>query len=577
MPTKRKVLPKAHRGRTGRMLVLWLSIVLVLVGCSSIPTVGPVGTASAENNGETGEDAVFSPEGPAEDASPQDIVRGFMEAGRGAADDYSVARQFLAPELATTWSPSERVTIYRSSRIVAMPEPDLFQIQLEVQGRVDARGIRTDAPVGSTEAFPVQLEKVKGQWRLSAVPDGIIVSLASLPAIFIAHNLYFYSSDYQYWVPDTRWFIQRAGIAANIVKELLVGPAPYLQGAVLSAFPAGTALARDAVPVASGKAVVDFADESLRDSSDRNRQQMVKQLEQNLRSLNNVTAVRMTVDQRDVDLGKGSGELQSAVADPSAGATQIVVHQDELAYYADGPEPIGDIPSVAEYGPRHPAMSMDGSVIAFLNSREDTLLVTGTGQDVSVVAEAERFTAPSVDPRRWVWTSQPTGTGSQVLAVPPGGDRSSAAVLSAPWLEGQTVTELRISRDGTRALVAADRDGRSEVMIAGVVRSAEGVPVSLTAPMVLQVPPEAGAVNRVKWASEDTLVAVQSGAEEAVPVILSTRGVPEPLSAKEGITGLSAGNGAEDTFIQTSEGIFNKVGSSWTLRTEGIRDPAFPG
>ncbi|UWX96317.1 LpqB family beta-propeller domain-containing protein [Arthrobacter zhaoxinii] len=573
---RRNMQAKPRMRRPGKMLVLWLSAVLVLAGCSSIPTVGPVGTAAAEHNGDTGEDAVFSPEGPAEDASPQDIIQGFIEAGKGAVDDYSVARQFLAPELADTWAPTERVTIYRSSRIVAMPEPDLFQIQLEVHGSVDARGIRTDAPDGTTETFPVRLEEVEGQRRLSAVPDGIMVSLASFPALFTDHNLYFYSSDYEYWVPDTRWFIQRAGIAANIVKELLVGPAPYLQGAVVSAFPAGTTLARDAVPVASGEAVVDFVADSLLDSSDLNRQQMVQQLKQNLR-LNNVTSVKMTVDQRDVDLGKGSGELESAVADPSAGATQIVVNEGELAYYADGPEPIGDVPSVAEYGPRDPAMFEDGSVIAFLDNRKDTLLITGTGQDVRVAADAEKFTPPSVDPGRWVWTSQPSGTGSQVFAVPFGGDRSSAAVLTAPWLEGLTVTELRISRDGTRALVVANQDGRSEVMIAGVVRSPEGVPLSLTVPMKLQVPSKAGVVNRAKWVSEDTVVAVQAGAEEAAPVILGPGRESELLSPKEGIAGLSAGNGIEDIFIQTEEGIFNKVGSSWSLRTEGTRDPAFPG
>ncbi|KAD4060508.1 hypothetical protein GD627_05600 [Arthrobacter yangruifuii] len=567
---KRNMLP-------GRMLVLWLSAVLMLAGCSSIPTVGPVGTASAEHKGETGEEAVFSPEGPADGASPQDIIRGFMDAGKGAADDYSVARQFLAPELANTWSPTERVTIYRSSRVVAVPEPDMFQIQLEMHGSMDSRGIRTDAPDGSTETFPVRLEQVDGQWRLSAVPDGIMVSLANFPVLFIAHNLYFYSSDYQYWVPDTRWFIQRAGIAANIVKELLVGPAPYLQGAVVSAFPAGTTMARDSVPVASGEAVVDFAAESLRDSSDLNRQQMLNQLEQNLRGLNNVTGVSMVVGQRDVDLGKGNGQLQSAVKDPSAGATQIVVSQGELAYYTDGPEPIADVPSVAEYGPRDPGVSADGSVIAFLDSREDTLLITGPGQGVRTAAEAGKFTPPSVDPRRWVWTAQPSGTGSQVFAVPPGGDRSSAAVLTAPWLEGLTVTELRVSRDGARALVVANRGGRSEVMITGLVRSPEGDPVSLTAPMTLQVPSKAGTVNRAKWASEDTVVAVQTGTEEAAPVILGTGRESEMLSPMAGIAGLSAGNGVEDIFIQTEEGIFNKVGSSWSLRTEGTQDPAFPG
>ena len=574
MSAENKRTPKV-KSLPVRLLLMCLAAVLALAGCSSIPTVGPVGTASAERGNERSEDAVFSPEGPAGDASAQDIIRGFMEAGKGAADDYSVARQFLAPELANTWSPTELVTVYRSSRIAAAPEPNRFQIQLEVQSTVDSSGVRVEAAEGTAATIPVQLEQINGQWRISAVPDGIVVSIASFPALFMPHNLYFYSSDYQYWVPDTRWFIQRAGIAANIVSALLVGPASYLQGAVVSAFPAGTVLARDAVPVASGEATVDFAAESLRDSTDRNRQQMVKQLEENLRGLNNVTSVRMTVDQRAVDLGKGTEELQSAVPDPSAGATQVAVYRDELVFYSDGPKAIDGVPSVAEYGPRSPGMSPDGSTIAFLDNQAETLLVTGKGKDVRVAAEGSGFTAPSVDPRQWVWSAKSSDTGSSVLAVPP--DGGSPAVVSAPWLEGQKVTELRISRDGSRALVAASQGGKSSIRIAGVVRSPGGAPVSLTEPAVLQVPSEAGDVNRVKWASEDTVVAVQAGAEEAAPVILGTARESEVLSPKAGIIGLSAGNGVEDVFIQTDDGIFNRVGSSWLLRTEDIQDPAFPG
>ncbi|MCC9176146.1 LpqB family beta-propeller domain-containing protein [Arthrobacter sp. zg-Y750] len=564
-------------GQFARLLALVLGAALALAGCSSIPTVGPVGTASAQRGDEQQEEAVFSPEGPAAGATAQETIRGFMEAGKGAADDYSVARQFLSPGMAETWSPAQRATVYRSSRVVATPDPNLFQIQLEVQSTVDIQGIRIEAPAGSTESIPVQAEKVDGEWRLTAVPDGIMLSLASFPAVFMAHNLYFYSSDYEYWVPDTRWFIRRAGIAANIVNAVLVGPAPHLQGAVVSAFPSGTELARDAVPVASGEATVDLAADSLSDATDLNRQQMTAQLQQNLRSLNNITSVAMTEGGHSVDLGKGNGEVRSAIADPSAGATQIVVYQGELAFYGDGPTAVEGVPSVAGYGPRSPATSADGATIAFLDSQEDTLLVTGKGQEVRVAAEGARFTAPSVDPKQWVWTTQPSGSGTAVLAIPPGGNRDAAAVLSAPWLEGLGVTELRVSRDGTRVLVAAAQGGNSSVMIAGIVRSAEGVPVSLTTPATLQVPAEAGAVDRVKWASEDTVVAVRTGAQESVPVILGPGREAQLLAPKEGILGLSAGNGTEDVFIQTDAGIFNKVGSSWALRSEGVRDPAFPG
>lgn len=575
--------------RSSSVVFALLAVLLVLVpGCSSIPTSGPVGTASADSGDSSLVDTfAFTPRGPRAGATPQEVLQGFITAGTGAAEDYSVAREFLTDGLGDTWIPTERVVIYGADpNVVPGPDGSTYQIQLEVVGSMDARGIRTDKATGTTETLQARLEQVDGQWRISAIPNGIMISNVNFPLLFLPHNLYFYSSTYDYWVPDTRWFVQKAGIAANVVKAMLAGPAPYLQGAVTSAFPAGTALARDAVPVLSGVATVDLSADILQDSSDLNRQQMALQLQQNLGNLNNVNSVSMTVNQRPVDLGKESSALVPAQADPEVGNTQVAVFQNELTYFREAqPDAIEGMPSVAAYSPQDPAMSLDLTTIAFLNGDRSALYLTGPNQEVTEVARGSALTAPSIDPGEWTWTASAQGGGTAVYALPPGGGASDLLTLAVPWLDDLHVSELRISRDGARALMVVRQGDHSRVLISGVVRNVDRVPQTLTTPLEIPVtnPSDSGiaptvTVDRAKWYSEDTVVVLGSSENAPVtPVILGLGREPEPIASLSGITGLSAGKGGDNIFAQTSEAIFSKLGNSWYKETEGLRDPAFPG
>lgn len=573
-----------------RVILMLAAALTVLSGCSSIPTTGPVGTASAESDGSLLVDNfALAPRGPSQsgDETPGEILQGFITAGTGAADDYSVAREFLTDGAADTWSPTDRVLIYGADpNIVPSADGSDYSIQLEVVGSVDNRGIRTDRASGTTETLTAKLEQVDGQWRIGAIPNGIMVSEVNFSLLFLSHNLYFYSSSYDFWVPDTRWFVQKSGIAANVVKAMLEGPAPYLQGAVSSAFPAGTSLARDAVPVVSGAATVDLSADVLQDSSDLNRQQMALQLQQNLANLNNVNSVNMTVNQRSVDLGKESSALVEAVADPEVGGTQIVAYQNELAYFKDGQlQPIEGMPSVAEYEPRDPALSLDLATIAFLNGDRSALLMTGPNQDVRSVVDGSSLTAPSMDPGKWTWTASQSGSGARILALPPGGAQEDVQSLAVPWLAEVNVSELRISRDGARALLVTSQGGSSQVMVAGIVRDANGVPRTLTTPLELSVTADSGSgipetlpVNRAKWVSEDSVVVIQTSAEgQVTPRILGLGANPEPLASLPGITGLSAGKGEQNIYVQTPSAMFKRMGNSWYEVSEGLTDPAFPG
>jgi hypothetical protein len=81
------------------------------------------------------------------------------------------------------------------------------------------------------------------------------------------------------------------------------------------------------------------------------------------------------------------------------------------------------------------------------------------------------------------------------------------------------------------------------------------------------------------WVS-DTTIAVMKGsaASNVTPELLSlASGQPQQLAPWPGLVAMSAGNGPEDIYAQSAEGIFQRLGNGWSPQIKGPTDPSFPG
>lgn len=555
-------------------------MMMMVSACSSIPTAGPVATIEATVDADRPTRYEANPLPPADGASASAVLRGFLRAGLGVADNYGVARQYLTTALSQTWQPEEKITVYRSDWVInSTPADDELQLQLEVAAYVDASGIRRDVPAGTSESLTVKMEEVDGEWRVADIPDGIMISTVDAANLLQSRALYFYNSSYEFWVPDIRWFVNRQGIATNIVQALIDGPAPYLQGAVISAFPENTALAVESVPIESGTATVDFTAEILESADELRRQQMEQQLRVTLTELNDVNSVNLRSGP--VSLADGNEEL-AVIKDPSVGSEQIVIAENELALLEGGQlGEIPDVPSIAALEPVDPATSYDRQNFAFLDSDRANLYATGTaGQAVRPVFGGSNLTAPSYDPANWIWTASTEGGSSSIRAIPPGGAADEAVTVLAPWLGSRVISEIRVSRDGARALIVAQQSGDSQVLLAGISRSEQGRPQALGEPIALDVP---GPVNTAKWVTETTVVVANTSSDDPVVATLIPFAA-EPVQfdppideAAQAIEHLSAGYGRTEIFAQSSTSIWQLVGNTWTEQNVEARDPAFPG
>ena len=85
-------------------------IAALLVGCTSIPSAGPVFSADIDSR-LSEVDFDFLPPGPSAGATPEEILAGFIAAGTAAQDNYRVARSYLDSSAIETWNPNASVLI----------------------------------------------------------------------------------------------------------------------------------------------------------------------------------------------------------------------------------------------------------------------------------------------------------------------------------------------------------------------------------------------------------------------------------------------------------------------------------
>jgi hypothetical protein len=566
--------------RPGAIAAAIVAVVLLFVAsCAQIPRSGPVGKSTDESAGNPNA-PVFFPVAPRTGASPEAVIEDFYLAGSGYEDDYAVARQYLTQASSVAWKPDQRTLVFRSERVVKTGVEGVFNYELDVAYSVDADGVATQMPEGTKESIPVTLVQVDGEWRISKLPDGTAIPEETFKVIYGAYPIYFYDPTFTYAVPDVRWFIKKKTVK-SMTSALLAGPAPYLKGAVVSAFPSGMKLARESVPVVSGAAQVDLSAKELTEASTEDRLRMQTQLALTFRSQPDVINVELRADQ-DLVRVEDNGSVLPPVQNRNVPARQIAVHKNELVRYENNRiSPLPDMQSVAGLKPRLPAESPVSQSVAFLGAGRGTLYSLVPGQPPRALITRSSLTHPSFGLRDWVWTAGPGAQGvTEVSAFRPTGIAPGATVpsvtLTPSWLAGRTVKDFRVSREGVRALVISEQNGSTRVQVAGIIRSADGTPKELTAPITLQA---SGSPNQGVWVN-DTTVAVMRGAASTnvAPELISLASTqPQKLAPWSGLVALSAGNGPEEIYAQSADGIFQRLGNGWSPQLKGPTDPSFPG
>ncbi|GAA2725966.1 LpqB family beta-propeller domain-containing protein [Cellulomonas aerilata] len=552
------------------VVAVWAVTVLV-AGCVSIPTAGPV----AEGDGTVDEPGSVFPlaYSPPTDASPTAIVQGFLSASAaGLGDSYAVARQYLTAPARTSWAPGEGVAVYSTAENLEFDDSRDSQVSVTfpMVATLDADGRYAESPPNAEQDAVFDLvQDAQGQWRITALDNGVLLSQPIFDSVYRATPLYFLGPTADVLVPEVRWFPER-NTATYAVRALLQGPSPWLRDAVRTAFPEGTALALESVPVgADGTATVDLSAAVAAAGTD-DRALMKAQLAEVL-ELPGIRDVAVSI----AGLPMVEPEPAELRRDPSPGTVARMI-RDGQVLQLDGDEPTfaADVAPLAVPDPHGLAWARDGGPTVLLSGADTLVLAPAPGGAPRALVQGPALVAPSVDPASWVWTG-PSQSAGRLTAVQVDGP---VVDVGAEWLDGRVVRSLRVSRDGARvAIVSAGPDGVT-VDVAGVVRDGSGTPQRLTERM--RVGARLLTATQVAWLDESTLAVLGTSGTMTGPTVhlVPTAGPTRPLPAIDGAVSLAAGRGERALYVATDAGVLLTLrGTSWVEVVTGVQSPAFPG
>lgn len=541
-------------------VALVAAVGLLLTACQAIPDSGPV-REGLTNLDQVDQPVQFNPGGPAQGASQEDIVRGFVRAASSASNDYEIAREFLTPAYAQEWNPLLGVLVDQGTQEYTDRGGNIGVLELAGVAAVDDQGTLTPIPPGTPTEVRFELERVNGQWRIASAPAGIILDRSTFQAVWSPKQLAFLSPDDRI-VPETRWYLNRATLATQLVAGLLAGPSPEMVGAVRTAFPAGTKLASSSVPVQSGTARIDLTPELLQ--ADQATMLLIKrQIAATLQAVPGVTRFELTVTGGVIDSGTVTA------ADPGTPANEhpsVAVLQHGVFGVVSG----NQVKPLAGVGEQIAAL--DARFVDLATDEQSAVVRSPAG--VSWVGGAEPLLLdtrlglinPDYDRFGYVW-SYATATPDQVLVVKPGGQ---SQLVHVPWLAGRTPTAIRVSRSGTRLAILVNESGQSAVLVTGVSRDASGQPIGLgkTATTELWA---SGTPLDIDWIDEQRFaVLTRAGTNSRIAI-----GAPGNFSSEAGSVsgGVSLGGGGSRALLRVLDGsgrLFTPQGSGWQVQLSEV-------
>jgi hypothetical protein len=559
--------------------VLVLLALLLGAGCASIPRSGPVRGGQEPATGEEDQQPVLVvPQRPRIGAPPEEIVAQFLAASESFDDAHAGARLFLTPEVAEQWRPEERVVVYDSSSSSRAVTGDQVTLLTEQVAAIDAEGRYAELPTRKRVTASFEMQQVGGEWRISALEDGIYLTDAVIRRAYTHLNVYFLTSDRKYVVPDPILLPQRRPeLATVLTKRLLQGPTA-LGSAVSTAFPPGTDLAISSVSVRNGVALVDLNEVALQ-AGDADRQAMSAQLVWTLSPLPDVQAVRITVEGKSLRIPGANGEDQPdgawASYDPDVmlSSEPFLVSGGILGRLGRDNKFAAMEGVLGRKGPalRAPAVSADGSKVALLSRDGTTLYVGEEGQTTPLrsAVRAGRLSRPSWDRAGGVWVAD-VATG-RVLTV----DGEAAREVSMPDLAGAQLRGIRLARDGVRVVVLTRRGNRDEVLVGSVLRSDKQPPAVTD---LRRIAPTLVEVREVAWAAADSIAVLGREADGVVqPVLADVDGYEHLDTAALPDAATLAAAPGQPLLVGTTAGVVMQLsGRQWRQVVKGS-DPAYPG
>lgn len=527
-------------------IVAW-TLVLLLSGCASIPSSGPIERVDETTIGDSS--TRFIPAGPKAGDSPSQIVQGFIEAMLAFPVDTTIASSFLSKQAAEQWKPAAKTIVYDSQLIKSADDGERMAnvtAQFFRSGVLDEQG-RYRAAEGSFD-HRFRLIQVEGEWRIDNAPVGRYVTKRFFVDHYTIQSLYFFDSSGRNLVPDPLHVVSFETMPTQLITSLFAGPKTAREAEVQSFLREDISL-RGVVEISQGTAEVRLR-QTFGSFEDPDRAAV--QIAATLLPLEGINRVAIIAPDGEREITNINEYQPSSLSD-------VVYALDSnrvVRIKAGNPEPVPGLNRVrAESFAAHDS----GQLFAVVNPAGNRVDLLEPGKtELLATIEAETVVSIFFDERKQLWVVDKPGRFARIrIRV-----LDEMRVVRSSDLHQFSIQSLSLSPDGARyAMVAFDASGGS-LHIGAVSRDADGQAISLQKPVQVEVG-DVSSLKDARWIDSihvSVVANIGSSGPQALVVAmdgsLQTDSQRPSLPSNDATTAVQMGLGNEPVYVGTKAGVW---------------------
>ena len=219
-----------------RTPVTLMLVTALIAGCTSLPgDSAPQAIRPFERTHPTEDELA-----PVAGQEPDLLLRGFFTAAGNPAQKHQAARGFLTGSMASNWDDTASTLVLDRIDLNAEPGATEDSISYKVRGTVVGTlatgGVYT--PENGEYEATMELNRVNGEWRISALPPGVVLERTELRNKFSPHELFFFAPTGKFLVRDRRWVYNgQPSLDTALLSLLMEGPQADLAPGVVDEIP----------------------------------------------------------------------------------------------------------------------------------------------------------------------------------------------------------------------------------------------------------------------------------------------------------------------------------------------------
>jgi hypothetical protein len=547
-------------------------ISLTLVACGGIPKNSSIQEGSILGSVPEGSIVRVIASTPQNGMTPEEIVSGFLNASASSENDFKIAREYLIPELKDIWQPAEQIQVYEGQGRLNTTESNSVIFTAPLNSVIDERSRITLSEPDSQLSQEFKLKKVDNEWRINLDFKGLFISRADLNRSFTTFPLWFPDSSLKTLTPDVVVLPRSTtGNATRLMQLLLAGPGENLTGAVRSAFPVGTTLAINSVPVSNGLATVSL-NETVLSAEPYLREVLSAQIVKTLSKIPEIRTVRINVGSSSLivpntPIRQSTTLWEKFSPDSNREADALAIQNGKiLRMDTEVTSTISD--DYFNSGRWFAATAnRDENILAAVTEDRTKFVVqnSSTATPRRVLIEGQGFRIPRSDIFDAIWV-----TGLNQISVV---QNNRVVNVSIDGIEKQNVIDVIPSPDGVRALLVVNTAYGTELRIGTIVRDDQSIKIIYVRKLIR----DGFSVTQATWQDSGIVLYLDNLSEPASIYSIDTfTGFSKSLYSQLGTRNLASVI-KKPTYLTLEDGsLLERVSGEWIGRGNFI-NATYPG